>query len=143
MTETNCSGCKKPMTLIIKSIKNDKKTFYKTCEFCRKKQKERYDEKKKEFDEEVKEECYICFNELEKGIRGIECIQCKKSCCGNCYIKICISSKDCFKCGICRFQEYSKPYEGNLEQMKAMIQKRAISRGYSYKLSWKWTSYAI
>jgi len=174
MTETNCSGCKKPMTLMIKNIKNDKKFFYKTCEVCRKKQKERYTKKKQvdeefkkevneelnnefkeeineelnnEFKEEVKEElneeCYICFNEFEKGIKGIDCFQCKKYCCGKCYMIMFIGTRDSVKCEICRFQAHSKPYEGNLDQMKSIIQSRAIRCGYSYKLSWKWTSYAV
>jgi len=143
MPETNCSCCKKSMPYIIKSVENSKKKYYKTCEVCRKKQKERYAKLKEitEIKEEIKEEkteCYICFNEFEKDIKGVECFQCKKSCCGSCYMNICITSKDCFKCGICRFQEYSKPFNGNKEQMVEIIYTRAQQYGYSPFLCWKW-----
>lgn len=125
MEQLKCSRCKKNMQPIIKCrIQN---TFYKTCEFCREKQQTLYyiKSKSKEIKDEIKvspvairvqpkKECYICFNEYEKGNIGIPCTQCNKSCCGNCYMKIFISTKGNFKCGLCRFQDYK--YQPNFTQ---------------------------
>lgn len=47
-------------------------------------------------------ECYICFEEYTTK-SGIPCIQCKKSCCGNCWMKQYINDRATPKCGLCRF----------------------------------------
>ena len=132
--ELKCSGCKKTMIPVEKNCINNEKVFYKTCQSCRKKQQMRYFKLKNtlngvEVPQAVDEipqalvkapqiiqnkECYICFNEYGKGNTGVACHQCNKSCCGNCYMKIFMSTRGNFKCGLCRFQDFN--YQPNFSQ---------------------------
>lgn len=47
-------------------------------------------------------ECYICFEKYDKK-SGLPCEQCKKSCCGDCYMKQWVKFRRNPKCGLCRF----------------------------------------
>ena len=53
-------------------------------------------------------ECYICFQNYS--VKGIDCFTCKTVCCGNCYMKMYIQTKDTIKCGLCRFQAHKKAF---------------------------------
>ena len=163
-----CSICKKNMIQEIKNYRDNKIVFYKTCKYCRDKQKNRYlkakeakgtvkitDEVKKIFwspfiqakkdavlvlqnffkqvikNKKVVIECYICFNEFYKDIKGIECFQCKKSCCAYCYMTMFINTRDSVKCSLCRFQAHTKPYMG--QNFSWMVESRAFRCGFKKK----------
>ena len=90
------------------------------------------------FTKRSKMECYICFETYE--VEGIECYTCKKSCCGDCYMKMYIASKDTVKCGLCRFQVNKKPYTGQLFTL--LVEGRALRCGFSKEKALEWVMLA-
>jgi hypothetical protein len=86
-------------------------------------------------------ECYICCEEYETGVKGIQCFQCKNTCCGKCYMKMYIKSKDTVKCPLCRFQAHNKPYTGS--NFRFMTQTRAVRCGFNLDESWEWANQAV
>ena len=144
--ESICSGCKKQMIPSVRYLVNNEKVFYKTCDKCRAKRKNLYFLTQKLKDDRIyppatntkNMECYICFNNYTEGVKGVDCKQCKKSCCDKCYLKMYIKTHGCIKCGLCRFQENSEPiFDGinNITKFFDAIQIKARECGYSYKKS--------
>ena len=78
--------------------------------------------------------CYICSENYT--IKGIDCRSCKKSCCGDCYMKMLIASKDTIKCGLCQFQAFSKPCTKN--RFDFLVEYQAIRCGYSQEEALDW-----
>lgn len=153
-----CTTCKKDMIPQLKSEANNQQVFYKTCECCRKKQEGRLAKAKKASCDLKKlfmpaffqgtsstksGECFICFNEYEEGIKGIDCSQCKNSCCGNCHMKMFIDTKNSIKCSICRFQQHPLPFEGNKEALSLMTQYAAVLCGYNKEKSRQWADKVV
>ena len=137
--ESICSGCKKQMIPSVRYLVNNEKVFYKTCDKCRAKRKNLYFLTQKLKDDRIYPpatntkdmECYICFNEFYKDIKGIECFQCKKSCCAYCYMTMFINTRDSVKCSLCRFQAHTKPYIG--QNFSMMVESRAFRCGFKKK----------
>lgn len=83
-------------------------------------------------------EYYICFQNYT--VKGIDCFTCKTVCCGNCYMKMYIQTKDAIKYGLCRFQAHKKPFTG--KQFNFMARDRAIRGGFSDNEYWEWAALA-
>ena len=73
-------------------------------------------------------ECYICFETYEKK-SGTPCKQCKKTCCGNCYLKQLINIRRNPKCGLCRFDD--KNAVCSLAMLERVIFSKARDCGFN------------
>ena len=73
-------------------------------------------------------ECYICFETYDKK-SGLPCNQCKKTCCGNCYMKQWIQNRRNPKCGLCRFDD--KNMIGSLALVESCAVQRARQCGFN------------
>ena len=158
--EFNCSCCKKKMQPLFKKCNDGKNEFYKTCESCRKKQRDRYVKSRNtkllqntqmthenpivqpvQISDE-KNECYICYNEFSNTLKGASCLQCKKTCCSTCYMKIFIKSRDNVKCGLCRYQSNFSTIVHTQRTFALLTLAKAILCGYDTAKSIEWAQYS-
>ena len=146
--EFNCSCCKKMMQPSIKICNDGKNEFYKTCEYCRKKQRDRYSKSRdtkllQNIQSTVKDECYICYNEFSNTLNDVSCLQCKKSCCSSCYMKMFIKTRDNVKCGMCRYQSNFSTTDQSQRAFAYLTYQKAILCGYDRATSIEWAQYAF
>ena len=72
-------------------------------------------------------ECYICFEKYTDK-SGLPCEECKKTCCGNCYMIQYINRRTHPKCGLCRHDPKIEEY--SLTVIEMLIPTLALECGF-------------
>lgn len=74
------------------------------------------------------ETCYICFENYT--VKGRDCYKCKKSCCGDCYMKKFMESQNFhIKCDSCNYKYSDAKF--SKESMYQIVVNEATELGFS------------